>query len=79
MANLKSNWEAARNKMPSKLMCDAENVITVKPKQKDCNVFVIFIFVIVITIPNKLQIEIQTHGSGARSSKTLHCYMVSCH
>lgn len=73
MANLQSKWEAVRNKMPSKLKCDAENVITVKPKQKDYNDFVIFIFVIVIIIPNKLQLEIQTHGSGARSSKTLHC------
>lgn len=35
-------------------MCDAENVITVRPKQKDYNAYVIFIFVIVITIPDKL-------------------------
>lgn len=37
-------------------MCDVENVITVKPKQKDYNAFDIFIFVIFITIPNKLQL-----------------------
>lgn len=73
MANLQSKWEAVRNKMPSKLMYDAENAATVKLKQKDYNVFVIFIFVIVINIPNRLLLQIQTHGSGTRSSKTFHC------
>lgn len=67
MADLQSKWEAARNKMPSKLMYDAGNVATVKPKQKDYNVFVIFIFEIVINIPNKLLLQIQTHASGTRS------------
>lgn len=54
-------------------MYGAENVITVKPKHRDYYAFVIFMFVIVITIPYKLQLQIPTHGSGTRSSKTLHC------
>lgn len=73
MANLQSKWETVRNKMPSKLMYGAENVITVKPKHRDYYAFVIFMFVILITVPYKLQLQIQTHGSGTRSSKTLHC------